>query len=72
VDEQVGSEPSTNFRWWDLQILSGRLCRLDLNHPPTPVGGISEFSHSRYREVVLTCSIAQLKLVDNVVMKNDP
>ena len=28
--------------------------RPDLNNPPTPVGGISEFSHSRYREVVLT------------------
>ena len=31
--------------------------RLDLNNPPTPVtpvGGISELSQSRYREVMLT------------------
>ena len=43
--EQVGSEPSTNSRWWDSQILEGlSLCRPDLNHPPTAVGGISDFS----------------------------
>src|SRR6266498_5262333 len=34
-----------------------RCCRLDLNHPPTPVtpvGGISEFSNTRYRGRGLT------------------
>jgi hypothetical protein len=38
---KVGLEPSTNCRWWD----SGEKhpsCRLDLNHPPTAVGGIEE------------------------------
>ncbi len=43
---EAGSEQSTNFRWWDSQIRSPSLCRLDLNHPPTPVtavGGILEF-----------------------------
>jgi hypothetical protein len=35
---------STNCRWWDLQHLKdGILCRKDLNHPPTTVGGISTF-----------------------------
>jgi hypothetical protein len=32
------------------------VCSPDLNHPPTSVGGISEFSHSLYREVILTSS----------------
>ncbi len=37
---KVGSELSTNFRWWDSQISKASVCRLDLNNPPTPVGGI--------------------------------
>ncbi len=36
---KVGSEQSTNSRWWDSQISKASLCRLDLNNPPTPVGG---------------------------------
>ena len=51
---KAGSEPSTNFRWWDSRTYLPLRCRPDLNHPPTPVGGISEFSHSLYRVVVLT------------------
>ncbi len=39
---EAGSERSTNFRWWDLRTRLLLACRLDLNHPPTPVGGISE------------------------------
>src|SRR6266480_304141 len=38
---KAGSEPSTNFRWWDLRTLSIHACRWDLNHPPTSVGGIA-------------------------------
>src|SRR6266446_9984824 len=38
LGEQVGSEQSANFRWWDDQFLKLSLCRLDLNPPPTPVG----------------------------------
>jgi len=34
----------------------GLFRRPDLNHPPTAVGGISEFSHNRYRAVVLMTS----------------
>jgi hypothetical protein len=45
VDEQVGSELSTNFRWWIRKIPQTQLRRSDLNHPPTSVGGISLFSH---------------------------
>ncbi len=40
---EAGSEPSTNFRWWDSKNRSAPVRRLDLNHPPTPVGGISVF-----------------------------
>ena len=54
VDEQVGSEQSTNSRWWDSRTRLPLCCRPDLNHPPTPVGGISEFSHSRVSGWVLT------------------
>ena len=54
VDEHVGSEQSTNFRWWDSRTRLPLPCRPDLNHPPTPVGGISEFPHRLYREVLLT------------------
>ena len=39
---EAGSEQSTNFRWWDSRTRCVLACRLDLNHPPTPVGGISE------------------------------
>ncbi len=41
---KAGSEQSTNFRWWDSQISKASVCRLDLNNPPTPVGGIPELS----------------------------
>jgi hypothetical protein len=51
---EAGSEQSTNFRWWDFEISKPSLGRLDLNHPPTPVGGISEFSTSLYLVVVMT------------------
>ena len=37
---EAGSEQSTNFRWWDSRTRSVLACRLDLNHPPTSVGGI--------------------------------
>src|SRR5438034_5739561 len=40
---EAGSEQSTNFRWWDSRTRSVPACRLDLNHPPTSVGGIPEF-----------------------------
>ena len=40
----AGSEQSTNFRWWDSEISKASPGRLDLNNPPTPVGGISQFS----------------------------
>jgi hypothetical protein len=40
---KAGSEQSTNFRWWDSRTRCVVAGRLDLNHPPTPVGGISEF-----------------------------
>ena len=43
---EAGSEQSTNFRWWDSRTRSVLACRLDLNHPPTSVGGIPEFSHN--------------------------
>src|ERR1700730_8340960 len=45
-DSEAGSEQSTNFRWWDSKTRSVLACRLDLNHPPTSVGGIPEFSHN--------------------------
>src|SRR6266850_961183 len=51
---EAGSEPSTNFRWWDSRSRFVIACRRDLNHPPTSVGGIQEYSHSLYRAVVLT------------------
>jgi len=37
---KAGSELSTNFRWWDFFNEAPSYSRLDLNHPPTPVGGI--------------------------------
>ena len=37
---EAGSEQSTNFRWWDSSARFVLACRLDLNYPPTPVGGI--------------------------------
>jgi hypothetical protein len=40
---EAGSEQSTNCRWWDSRTRAVLAFRLDLNHPPTPVGGISEF-----------------------------
>jgi hypothetical protein len=43
---ETGSEPSTNCRWWDSRTRFVFACRLDLNHPPISVGGISEYSHS--------------------------
>jgi hypothetical protein len=51
---EAGSEQSTNFRWWDSRTQFVFPCRLDLNHTPTPVGGISESSHSLYSMAVLT------------------
>ncbi len=54
--KQVGSEQSTNSRWWIPKFRRLSICRLDLNHPPTPVGGILAFSHNLFREVVLTSS----------------
>ena len=39
---EAGSEQSTNFRWWDSRTGSVFACRLDLNNPPTSVGGIQE------------------------------
>jgi hypothetical protein len=49
LSEQVGSEPSTNCRWWDC----GGRCALisrrgDLNHPPTAVGGIPRTIRPRF------------------------
>ena len=41
---KLGSEQSTNFRWGDSPISKASVCRLDLNTPPTPVGGIPELS----------------------------
>src|SRR6185503_8512435 len=32
--------------WVGFKTILGIACRLDLKHPPTPVGGISEFSYS--------------------------
>jgi hypothetical protein len=46
---EAGSEQSTNFRWWDSRTRSVLACRLDLNNPPTSVGGIPAFSHSLYK-----------------------
>jgi hypothetical protein len=43
---EAGSEQSTNFRWWDSRIRLPPDCRPDLNHPPTPVGGILTFTRS--------------------------
>jgi hypothetical protein len=37
---KVGLEQSTNCRWWDSSLARRLVCRLDLNHPPTSVGGI--------------------------------
>jgi len=39
---EAGSEQSTNFRWWDSRSRFVLTCRLDLNNPPTSVGGIQE------------------------------
>ena len=37
---EARSEQSTNFRWWDLRTRSARShVRLDLNNPPTSIGG---------------------------------
>src|ERR1700730_11234187 len=42
---KAGSEPSPNCRWGDSKFHKRAVsCRLDLNDPPTAVGGISEFS----------------------------
>ena len=38
---EAGSEQSTNCRWWDSRTRFVLACRLDLNHPPTSVGGIT-------------------------------
>ena len=44
---KAGLEQSTNCRWWDFKILFGSfLGRLDLNNPPTAVGGISLVFHT--------------------------
>ena len=46
LDEQLerGSEPSTNFRWWDLASSQWFIqSREDLKHSPTAVGGIWTF-----------------------------
>ncbi len=49
---EAGSEQSTNFPLVGFKnSVRGRI-RLDLNHPPTLVGGISEFSH---RNLKLRC-----------------
>ena len=40
VATKAGSEPSPNSRWGDSHSSSCFPCRLDLNHPPTSVGGI--------------------------------
>ena len=50
---EAGSEQSTNCRWWDSRTRFALVYRLDLNHPPTSVGGIPEFSRSR--NSVLIC-----------------
>jgi hypothetical protein len=50
---EAGSEQSTNFRWWD-SIQCALAGRLDLNHPPTAMGGISELSIGRLTLAVLT------------------
>jgi hypothetical protein len=45
---EAGSEPSThsrNSRGWDSKTRFVVASRLDLNHPPTPVGGISDSPH---------------------------
>ena len=57
---RVGLEQSTNFRWWDFDTRNAFVCRLDLNNPPTAVGGISEFSHTLYRKMVLCADWALL------------
>jgi hypothetical protein len=44
---EAGSEQSTNCPLLGFLIRGSSVCRLDLNSPPTPVGGISEFSQRR-------------------------
>ena len=40
---KVGFERSPNYRWGDSRIFTAAgPCRLELKHPPTPVGGISK------------------------------
>ncbi len=51
---KVGFEQSTNFRWWDSQISKASVCRLDLNNPPTPVGGIPESFKAKARRLRFT------------------
>jgi hypothetical protein len=52
VVTEAGSEQSTNCRWWDSKTRCVLGCRLDLNLPPTAVGGISEFSHRPLKAAV--------------------
>jgi hypothetical protein len=44
---KAGFEQSTNCRWWDLLGVGGLLCRLELNYPPTAVGGIRTLPQKR-------------------------
>ncbi len=37
---EAGSVQSTHCRGWDLRTRNVLACRLDLNNPPTAVGGI--------------------------------
>jgi hypothetical protein len=61
---EAGSEQSTNFRWWDSRARSVLACRLDLNHPPTPVGGISESSQSRLSELMRLFNVTLIPVSD--------
>src|SRR6266542_4657689 len=60
---EAGSEQSTNFHWWDSRTGCLLACRLDLNNPPTAVGGILPFHKSLYRAVVLMTSQARGELI---------
>jgi hypothetical protein len=42
---KAGSEQSTNFRWWDSITRPALACRLDVNNPPTAVGGIQKLTY---------------------------
>jgi hypothetical protein len=37
---KVGLERSTHCRGWDSLLARQLVCRLDVNHPPTAIGGI--------------------------------